>query len=151
MQEGWSYEAIAEAEGLSRERIRQIVREDLEGRDVEPSGDHLRLQMARLDPALRLAAAKVAAGEITAVDRLIRVLNQMDKYQGKAAPAPSFESADDARERILAKLSDVDQRRAAYAEDDPTDFGGAEEAAEDDSVSKFFPRQVVDVARNGKA
>jgi hypothetical protein len=81
MQEGWSYEAIAEEEKLSRERIRQIVKQSLDRREVDPSADYLRLQIARLDPALRLAAAKVAAGDLRAIDRLLRVLDRMDKYQ----------------------------------------------------------------------
>jgi Homeodomain-like domain len=85
MQQGWSYEAIAEDEGVSRERIRQIVKEGLEGRDLEPDSDHLRLQLARLDPALRLAAEQVSAGNIKAIDKLIRVLAQIDKYQAQGA------------------------------------------------------------------
>jgi Sigma-70, region 4 len=150
VQEGWSYEAIAEVEDLSRERIRQIIKEALEGREREPSGDHQRLQLARLDPALRLAAEQVAAGDLKAIERLIRVLNQIDKYQAAAAKPEmrmmlSPEEQNDARERILAKLSMVDERRAAYAKDPPPGADrnlGVDEAPEesDDSVSKFFQR-----------
>jgi Sigma-70, region 4 len=118
MQQGWSYEAIARDEGLSRERIRQIIKDALEGRDAEPSGDHQRLQLARLDPALRLAAEQVAAGDIKGIDRLIRVLKQMDKYQGAAeAHLARFDDEEDARERIFDKLKMLEQRKAAYAED----------------------------------
>jgi len=149
LQEGWSYEAIAEVEDPSRERIRQIIKETLEDREREPSGDHQRLQSARLDPALRLAAEQVAAGDLKAIDRLIRVLNQIDKYQaigGKPVRGMmTEEEQNDARERILAKLNEVDERRAAYAKDPPPGAdrnagrGGAPEGS-DDSVSKFFQR-----------
>jgi hypothetical protein len=87
LQEGWSHEAIAAEERLSRERVRQIAKEILDRREVDPDADYLRLQMARLDPALRLAGEKVAAGEVTAIDRLLRVLDRMDKYHGAAAAA----------------------------------------------------------------
>ena len=85
LQEGWSYEALAEAEALSRERIRQIVKASLDRREVDPNADFIRLQMARLDPALRLASEKVAEGDLMAIDRLLRVLDRMDKYQSAAA------------------------------------------------------------------
>ena len=40
MEEGWSYEAIGREEGLSRERIRQIVSQALDHRDVDRARDH---------------------------------------------------------------------------------------------------------------
>jgi hypothetical protein len=66
MQEGWSYEAIAQDERLSRERIRQIVAETPALREIDAVRDHARSQIARLDPALRLAAEKVAEGDLRA-------------------------------------------------------------------------------------
>jgi hypothetical protein len=117
MQEGWPYEAIAAEEDLTRERVRQIVRESLEEREAEA---------ARLDPALRLAAEKVAAGDLKAIDRLIRVLNQLDKYN-KTAPGGFFNregDEEDAREAILRKLSEVDARRAAFKEWAPPELQG---------------------------
>jgi hypothetical protein len=113
MQLGWTYDAIAEREGVSRERVRQIVNEALSRRGGEPDAEHRRLQLARLDPALRLAAEKVAAGDLRAVDKLIRVINQIDKYRVAAARRVGFvgesgdseESEEEARERILRILS----------------------------------------------
>jgi hypothetical protein len=95
LQEGWSYEALAEAEALSRERIRQIVKASLDRREVDPNADFIRLQMARLDPALRLASEKVAEGDLMAIDRLLRVLDRMDKYQSAAACDVEDEHVDD--------------------------------------------------------
>lgn len=83
LQEGWSYEAIAQEENLSRERIRQIVKQTLDRREVDPDADFIRLQIARLDPALRLAAEKIAAGDLRAIDRLMRVLDRMDEYHSR--------------------------------------------------------------------
>jgi hypothetical protein len=160
MQEGWSYEAIGREEKVSRERVRQIVKETLDERKVDPSTDHTRLQLARLDPALKLVAEKVAAGDLRAVDKLLRILDRMDKYQSSIVLEDNpEESEDDARERILRILSDVDERRAARAEDE--ELLREEEArqvgeeatraeAAHNEVAKYFPPQVVEKARFGQ-
>ena len=108
VQAGFSYEAIARDENLSRERVRQIVAQSLD----EPEGgtrlDHARVQLARLEPALRLAARGVADGELRAIDRLLKVLDRLDKY---GAVADATRSNDEgARERLLAKLNQMAER-----------------------------------------
>src|ERR1700691_2413506 len=55
---GFSYEEIARDERLSRERIRQIVTQSLKTDDGANRVDQARVRMARLEPALRLAARK---------------------------------------------------------------------------------------------
>jgi intein/homing endonuclease len=147
MQQGCSYETIAQEEHLSRERVRQIVKETLDERKVDPTTDHTRLQLARLDPALKIVAEKVAEGDLKAVDRLLRILDKMDKYQSSIVLEDNpEESDDDARERILKILSDVDERRRGYEEDEAREQAEAEaeearraEAAHND-VAKFFQR-----------
>jgi len=88
LREGRSYEEIAEAEGLSRERIRQIVVEALAQREVDAQRDHAQLQMLRLAPALRLAAKGVAEGDRRAIAELVRVLDRLDKYQATGGVPP---------------------------------------------------------------
>ncbi len=117
---GFSYEAIARDENLSRERVRQIVAQSLE----EPEGgtrlDHARVQIARLEPALRLAARGVADGELRAIDRLLRVLDRLDIYGAVAeAPQPYDENT---RERLLTKLNQMAERiKRARTEPDAGD------------------------------
>src|SRR5450432_1961246 len=63
LQDGAGYADIAAEEGFSRERLRQIVRAaTAPGRGYD-GPDHERMQIARLTPALRLAADGVARGE----------------------------------------------------------------------------------------
>jgi hypothetical protein len=108
VQAGFSYEAIARDENLSRERVRQIVAQSLREPDGGTRLDHARVQLARLEPALRLAARGVADGELRAIDRLLRVLDRLDKYGAVAeAPEPYEESA---RERLLTKLNQMAER-----------------------------------------
>jgi hypothetical protein len=98
---GFSYEAIAGDERISRERVRQIVVAALAAKGGNP-GDHMRVQRARLEPALRLAARGVENGKLSAIPQLLRVLDRLDKYDAVADAAPAYDNA--ARERLLAKL-----------------------------------------------
>jgi DNA-directed RNA polymerase sigma subunit (sigma70/sigma32) len=54
VREGRTHEEIAATEGLSAERIRQIVTQTLDHREIDEVRDHTRLQMARLEPVLQL-------------------------------------------------------------------------------------------------
>jgi Sigma-70, region 4 len=117
VQDGLTYDEVAESEGLTRERIRQIVAQGLAQRDCEAGADHYRMQIARLDPALRLAAAKVASGDLRGVDTLIKVLDRLDKYRG--ATGGSLLGDEDDAAKFDAKLDDLarrhDEQKARHA------------------------------------
>ncbi len=103
VQAGWSYAAIGREEAISRERVRQIVAQALEAGESETKLVHARVQLARLEPALRLAARSVADGDLAAIDRLLRVLDRLDRYVAiDGADAADHEGG---RERLLAKLN----------------------------------------------
>ncbi len=108
VQAGWSYAAIGREEGISRERVRQIVAQALGEGEVETKLDHARVQMARLEPALRLAARGVADGDLGAIDRLLRVLDRLDKYCAIEEAVGSYDEG--ARERLLTKLNTMAER-----------------------------------------
>ena len=78
LQEGASYAAIATDEGLSRERLRQIIKAATSRRGSPP--DHKKMQFARLEPALRLAARGVAEGDVRAIPLLIKLVDRLDRY-----------------------------------------------------------------------
>jgi hypothetical protein len=69
LREGWAYDEIARAEGLTAERIRQIVSEVLEKRPVDNVTDHSKLQLARLSPAMQLAGEAIVGGDVRAITR----------------------------------------------------------------------------------
>ena len=131
---GWSYELIAGTENLTPRRVRQIVRETLQLREVDPDGEHVRLQTARLDASLRLAAERVEDGELGAIDRLLRVLDRLDRYRNAAAAPPPFDEAAEGAAKFDAKLDDLlrraaeDKARAAAARGGP-DGGGPQTPA----------------------
>ena len=111
VQAGLSYAAIGREEGLSRERVRQIVAKALDEGETGTKLDHARVQIARLEPALRLAANAVAEGDLGAIDRLLRVLDRLDKYS--AVEGAEAKPDEGARTRLLAKLDAMAQRMIA--------------------------------------
>jgi hypothetical protein len=132
VQAGLSYAAIGREEGLSRERVRQIVVQALDERGGETKLDHARVQIARLEPALRLAARSVADGDLAAIDRLLRALDRLDRYsavEGANAPADAG-----ARERLLTRLDAMAQRMIRARErsaDTAPDAANAEAGLDD--------------------
>jgi hypothetical protein len=128
---GWAYEDIAREEHVTIRRVRQIVSEALRRRQVDDGSDHAMLQLARLEQALRLAAEAVAEGEIAAIAPYLKVLAQLDRYQGAASVKQTYDEA--ARERLFAKINRIaarQERGKAAKPAAPTAGGVSPDAAE---------------------
>jgi DNA-binding Lrp family transcriptional regulator len=141
LQAGLSYAAIGRAEGLSRERVRQIVAKALDEGGAGTKLDHARVQIARLEPALRLAAGAVAGGDLSAIDRLLRVLDRLDRYSAVEGAATSEDEG--GREKLLAKLNAMAERliaarRSGLVDADGRPRQGDGEAALDAADSPDF-------------
>src|SRR5271169_2813381 len=102
---GLSYEEIAGEEGVTGERIRQIVSEVLQKRSVDSGADHAKLQLDRLAPVMQLASEAVAAGDVTAITPYLKVLDRLDRYQTVAGANQVYD--DGARERLFDKINRV--------------------------------------------
>ena len=150
LREGWAYDEIAREEGVTSERIRQIVSEVLQKRSVDTGADHAKLQLARLAPVMQLTGEAVAAGDMSAVAPYLKVLDRLDRYQTVASANQVYD--DEARKKLFDKINrvaanlGVDEAMAAAAEevlrkqgmipseaetaatDDPANSGQAEEA-----------------------
>ena len=105
LREGLSYEEIAREEGVTSERIRQIVSEVLQKRAVDSGADHAKLQLDRLAPVMQLAAEAVAAGDVTAIAPYLKVLDRLDRYQRVAGANQVYD--DEARKKLFDKLNRV--------------------------------------------
>jgi DNA-binding CsgD family transcriptional regulator len=93
---GVSVPEIAAREGLSLKRMRNIVREILVERMPQPPAEFLALQVSRLNEALLVSYSAMhtaAAGtNFEAVDRVVRIVRELDRYHGfAAAPRPREE------------------------------------------------------------
>jgi hypothetical protein len=113
VREGRTHEEIAEAEGLSSERIRQIVRQTLDRRDVDAMNDHTRLQLARLEPMLQLTTEKAMAGDLRGVELLLKVLERVDQYHRAVAVVRDEERSEG---KFKEKLVDLVRRARALKE-----------------------------------
>jgi len=90
---GMPHGAIARYENCSVRAVRQIVARELANRRIDPAGDFAKLQIARLNDALMAANAKMLAGDMAGLDRLVKVVAELDRYHGLAQRAPRRENA----------------------------------------------------------
>jgi hypothetical protein len=138
LRDGWAYDEIGRDEGLSAERVRQIVSEVLGKRVIDRNEDHAHLQLERLGPALRLAGEAVQRGEVRAIGPLIKVLDRLDKHQ--VVFVSKYHYGDEEREKLHAKINRI---AANLKNEDPPEGTDAAQAAAGDAsqggmANEFF-------------
>ena len=118
LREGWAYDEVGREERLTAERVRQIVRKGLEGRPLDEATDHAKLQLARIQPAMRIAGAAVERGDVAAIAPLLKVLDRLDRYQRAAKVNEVYD--DEARKKLFEKLNRVAANLGLAVIADPT-------------------------------
>ena len=103
LREGFTYEEIANEEGVTITRIRQIVSAELEQRSVDSGAEHAKLQLERLASVMQLAAEAVAAGDVTAITPYLKVLDRLDRYQTVASANQVYD--EEARKKLMDKIN----------------------------------------------
>jgi predicted transcriptional regulator len=103
LREGFTYQEIANEEGVTITRIRQIVSAELQQRSVDSGAEHAKLQLERLASVLQLAAEAVAAGDVTAITPYLKVLDRLDRYQTVASANQVYD--DEARKKLMDKIN----------------------------------------------
>jgi hypothetical protein len=126
--EGWAYDEIAREEGLTAERIRQVVREVFRKRPVDNGADHAKLQLARLAPALQAAEAAILEGDVKAIAPFLKALDRADRWQ--AVALAHAEDDDGARKRLMDKLNQMAERLYGSEADEDAASHRVEAAAE---------------------
>lgn len=101
--EGQTAVAVAAEEGVTPRRVRQMAREALDRWDANPAQDFADLQIARLEAALRPLEQKIAAGDVSVVDKFVKVLGLLEKYHGNQL-------------RLTDGIEDQGDREAAFME-----------------------------------
>jgi hypothetical protein len=105
MREGWAYDEIARDEGLSAERVRQIVAEVL-GKRVIDRGPHPCAPATRTPHAGAEARGRGGrARRDQAIAPLIKVIDRMDRHQ-ETVVAKHYYGPEE-RQRLLDKLNRV--------------------------------------------
>jgi DNA-binding CsgD family transcriptional regulator len=93
---GISIAEIASRSGVSIQHMRKLVREILAERAPQPAAEFLALQVSRLSEALLLSYSamhnSVTGTNFEAVDRVVKIVRELDRYHGFAAvPRPREE------------------------------------------------------------
>jgi negative regulator of replication initiation len=109
------------AVGTATPRGRSAAAQPNSAAPPRDAAEFAKQQIERLEAMLQSLIAKADSGELGAIDRILKILDRLDRYQGFSPAARPEESDDDARERILKILSDVDERCAAAEADETTD------------------------------
>ena len=113
---GDSIRAIAASETLSVRRVQQIVRDQLDRRDVNPADDFALLQIARRERALDLIGGQIDAGKPSAAHACVRILDHLnrlapDRLRLKAA----FQRVGGEVDKMEDRLGRLDAAREALA------------------------------------
>jgi hypothetical protein len=76
---------IAGLENVTEKRMRALVQEILARRAPQPPAEFLAQQVSRLHEALLVSYSAVSDGNLRAVDRVVRIVRELDRYHGFAA------------------------------------------------------------------
>jgi DNA-binding CsgD family transcriptional regulator len=102
---GVSVREIALRERLSERRVREIVAHALARRERVAGPEFFELQVRRLSEALFVSYGSMSDGNLKAVDRVVKIVRELDRYHGfapidgaplrgiKAAPPLALEAA----------------------------------------------------------
>jgi len=89
---GVSADEIAARESLSLKRMQNLVREILARRMPQPPAEFVALQINRLNEALLVSYSAMSGANLEAVDRVVKIVRELDRYHGFAlAPRPREE------------------------------------------------------------
>jgi hypothetical protein len=81
---GVSVAEIAQSEGVTHRRMRVMVGEILARRTPQPPAEFLALQVSRLSEALLVSYGAMGGGNLEAVDRVVKIVRELDRYHGFA-------------------------------------------------------------------
>jgi hypothetical protein len=121
---GVSVVEIAARIGVGEKRMRAIIREILARRQPAPPQEFVAIQVNRLNEALLVAFSAMTDLNLKAVDRVVRIVRELDRYHGLAdagrrRPAPE---RIDALAEGAGKLDPafIYRKKFSYQDDDET-------------------------------
>jgi hypothetical protein len=138
---GLSVAHIARVEKLTVRRVQQIIAAMLESREIDPPAGFVQLQVARLSDAMVVSHTMMMEGDLRAVDRMIRLARELDRYHGfTQAPAP----AEPPPPRRLAAPAQLQLTDATRGEETEAKFScpqSVEIAGNREGISETSPRR----------
>jgi hypothetical protein len=110
---GAGVDEIGAKRKISRNRIEDMLRDELRRLWVAPVEEFARLQIARLDAMILKLVGRVQDGDLEAIDRALMIINSLDRLPGFAKVRCAEPYSEEARARLLQKLNDVAARLGA--------------------------------------
>jgi hypothetical protein len=102
---GVTIEDIAKTEGIKVERVQKLLLSELRKRWIAPAQDYALLQIARLEAIAKPLKEKAKDGDLPYVDRLLKVLDRLDRYHGfNKFAALSSAAPEDVRVKLVTRL-----------------------------------------------
>jgi hypothetical protein len=96
---------IAKTHQLTPKRVEKLLRDELRKRWIAPAQDYARLQIARLEAIAMPLKDQCKDGNLPAIDRLLKVLDRLDRYHGfTKLAALATPTREDVRARLLKKM-----------------------------------------------
>ena len=109
---GVSVAVIAEWEDVTEKRMRALVRDILARRMPEPPAQFLAMHASRLEEALLVSwGAMSGSNNLQAVDRVVKIVRELDRYHGFAAAErrglrDASEAPEKSGQEIMAMLAE---------------------------------------------
>lgn len=116
MIQGHSLAEIAQAFNITLKAVEKIVRDEMLKRWLVPAKIYGRLQIARLEEIAAQLKIKAGAGDLPAVDRLLKVMDRLDRYHGFVKLAAAARAP---QENVLPQLTKKIGNRAKPQEPQP--------------------------------
>lgn len=96
---------IAQTEQMNLKRVEKLLRDELRKRWIAPAQDYARLQIARLESLATQLKEKSRDGDLPTIDRLLKVMDRLDRYHGfTKLAALSSHAREDMRAQLIKKL-----------------------------------------------
>ena len=106
MLNGVALSKIAEKEGLKLRTVEKLVSKELRKRWIAPVQDYARLQIARLEGIAAKLKTKAEKGDLPAIDRLLKIMDRLDRYHGFTKLAAISEaSQEDVRPKLIGRMT----------------------------------------------
>ena len=80
---------LALREGVPARRMRDRIAALLARREAEPPAAFVPSHVARLGDAMKVAYAAMMDGDLKALDRVLRIARELERYQGYRSPEPT--------------------------------------------------------------
>jgi hypothetical protein len=132
---GVTIEELAASEGISPQWARERKAAILAQRAIDPPHEFIQLQIRRLSEAMLVAYSAMSSGNLHAVDQVVKIVRELDRYHGFGPYASSQRPA--ARESAEpAPLALLEPPAALVAPEAETIDGAGSEPRGDPSLSE---------------